>query len=1094
MPKSGYSDALRKELEAVDTTAKLYVELHTVPRSHVRRRRSQWLEADDHSAFIKPIDGSITLPGTDTVFAQNTTTNGAAITDLDNASPFKVCRIRWSGNENRNTHVSKVTARLEPDQDGISGKDVDAWICQPFAVVQDRGASVRIVPLAEPVRVTAGAAIANVDFSWGGTSWAPMQTLPENTDILGNPTGATPIPITYIFIWAIDAEGNAATNVGWEVNGATNTATLASGTTIEQHTLSLDDPDLGLYADAGATAGVPWIQLTRAENYATTTLAFTGGGDATRIAGTLSPLTNILAKAGYSSTNTIVTLDRATLTGTLVAGDLFQFAGTSTELVVAATTTASGNEIVVTTVSAIGNTIASGTAATIGRGFLLNGAPTNAVTFRVQADTPDDSSLTAQVLADDGSTWVTFTDGQTTDDFTNVSARRGYDMRAIFTPSTDGDFIPTLRFLGVEERAIDDITDVAKVDGGDVKVEPIAYLQASVGELLISAYRDGERDFNSVIERLVSSNHIGTMEVHLYYGSSHLDRADWLHIDTYFVDDIEPGHSDTVTLRCLTVLGDLYGDVPKYDSAAGTRSPYVVANQSLATVWSAILEDQLEVPDRHRGADLTNDLSTNTVSRTIDGEQPIDGKDLLEQIAFLGGGAVISSQGGITFADFFQEAGCLHRFDRANILPLGIRPGFSERVPELFVPYQYDANARQFAKEVYIVHANSLVNLGAPKTRRSRFPDGVAKWIDTEAVAEAAGARIVETMGTGLIWWEFVSTEPHPWLQLGDCVAVETDQFIARDPNAGRALKGQLYGVGRIVYMNPRGTRFGVWIQSYSDISGTPSGVTTSIGEPAIGRLSKDAKVEDTNATTKVNRHVERHEAGDGDAVTFDNDYEDTPIFEWAPVNARIFTSTMTTTLSHFMVVQAENPTPSGFTALAVVKTGISYSAITDGWSTTQNAASPENTTNTMAADGDVLYSNLEDATNTATLYECYYNIDATGMDPANTVTVQLWYNDGAGSTTWTLAATRVHDYTHNLTNQKLSATLALGANYDLRLRIVYALDPDADPLNPKRATVTAKTESTSPAGVEYQKPTGGTEYSMTPAAENQIMWTVREG
>lgn len=78
----------------------------------------------------------------------------------------------------------------------------------------------------------------------------------------------------------------------------------------------------------------------------------------------LSHTTSVLTRLSYTAAATVVTLDRATLTGTLAKGDLFTLAGNSRQFVVTAAVTAGSNRIAVGFKPALGATVASGVAAT----------------------------------------------------------------------------------------------------------------------------------------------------------------------------------------------------------------------------------------------------------------------------------------------------------------------------------------------------------------------------------------------------------------------------------------------------------------------------------------------------------------------------------------------------------------------------------------------------------------------------------------------------------------------------------------------------------------------------------------------------------
>jgi hypothetical protein len=74
----------------------------------------------------------------------------------------------------------------------------------------------------------------------------------------------------------------------------------------------------------------------------------------------LNVVTSVLTKAAYTAGATTVTLDRATLTGQLYKGALFNIAGNNRDFVVTATTTAASNAIAVAVDPALGAAVASG--------------------------------------------------------------------------------------------------------------------------------------------------------------------------------------------------------------------------------------------------------------------------------------------------------------------------------------------------------------------------------------------------------------------------------------------------------------------------------------------------------------------------------------------------------------------------------------------------------------------------------------------------------------------------------------------------------------------------------------------------------------
>ncbi len=254
-------------------------------------------------------------------------------------------------------------------------------------------------------------------------------------------------------------------------------------------------------------------------------------------------------------------------------------------------------------------------------------------------------------------------------------------------------------------------------------------------------------------------------------------------------------------------------------------------------------------------------------------------------------------------------------------------------------------------------------------------------------------------------------------------------------------------------------------------------------------QIENVTRIVDGSGNFVPNRHRESVQGRDGDSVTFALAFEHPPGMWFVPQVGLSYRSA-DTGADQVLDMAAENLTVTGFDLRAKIISGATASAIVDGFSSAQNTGAPENGTVSLTAEGDVAYSNLEDANTTSTTYEVFYDIDATGMGGSNLVTVEIWTNNSATSTTWTLRASRTYDNISNLTDEKLSFTVALGVNYDLRLRITYFSAPGGS-----TATVTALGENSTPEeGVQYNKVTGGTALSMTPNTGDRVQWTAQEG
>jgi len=116
---------------------------------------------------------------------------------------------------------------------------------------------------------------------------------------------------------------------------------------------------------------------------------------------------------------------------------------------------------------------------------------------------------------------------------------------------------------------------------------------------------------------------------------------------------------------------------------------------------------------------------------------------------------------------------------------------------------------------------------------------------------------------------------------------------------------------------------------------------------------------------------------------------------------------------------------------------GVTLVPQVDGWSASQNAAAPENGVSLITTPSEA-FSNLEDANARTTTYTVTYdiqNLDGLEMSRID-ATVDIYVNDGPGSTNWTLVATKTYftdQGTVSLLNEQLSFGVALDADWDLR-------------------------------------------------------------
>lgn len=225
---------------------------------------------------------------------------------------------------------------------------------------------------------------------------------------------------------------------------------------------------------------------------------------------------------------------------------------------------------------------------------------------------------------------------------------------------------------------------------------------------------------------------------------------------------------------------------------------------------------------------------------------------------FAAGGATIASQGlvkwvPICVGDVVTHADGKKGFQITNVSSprvtftegevqwLQVGPGFAERVPEYYVPYDWPHPTPgtdpskinfKFKFEHRAFNGPALVNLGVGRaaSQPTVLDTDSAQWIvsdggpedkRTSSLALRIAARQATLLGTGMMLWRFRSTYAYPELECGDCVAVPTDRFVALNPLGGGAIVGKYWAHAVIVETSTDHRTFGVWIRQWSDLSPT---------------------------------------------------------------------------------------------------------------------------------------------------------------------------------------------------------------------------------------------------------------------------------
>lgn len=469
----------------------------------------------------------------------------------------------------------------------------------------------------------------------------------------------------------------------------------------------------------------------------------------------------------------------------------------------------------------------------------LGATPTETVEFAAVAGVPDGCGSVFEVRNDADSAWLPFTDGQTAAEV-GVSQREEYKVRWRASPNATNDATPTLWEIGVRDVKKVWLSDLIKSIRARWAIPDVAELVPNIPEFEIVLIKNGEQDFNDRVTKLLSTNTIGSLAFRFWRGDPARPRAEWLHKDdAALLDDYDPTAAD-VTILAHSPLVFVNGALPVYNTTTQKREPLQLANKTPKQVYAEIVNNQLapDIPARYRGEGLIDESCL--ISQTL---QDSDGLTELNAIHHVAGCVLSTCAGKLKSFPMFGPGAVQVLFPSQKIRWRSTAPGLRQRVPRFFAKYGYESATGEYAGETRLISGNDIFATNLKPSRIDAVTDlrdDVCRWVPGEELAKRIGKRRVDTLGAGMLVWSFTSSEPHPELEFGDVVAVETDRFFARDPSqvSQRTLKGALWAICRVIEHDIEGKEFGVWIQSYTDIfSGSDAATRTGFG-PAQPILS----------------------------------------------------------------------------------------------------------------------------------------------------------------------------------------------------------------------------------------------------------------
>jgi hypothetical protein len=824
--------ALQNALLRADPDASVIVEAIRVVREDVKDVPDDWSAADSPLTGIQVLaDGGAKLLGTRETAADGGTSNtDEVITDLDAATPHFAVEVEWGNvGDLSDREIDRLIARLDPDLAG-TGVTVTEWRAQLFRLAEVTNpdaitAEWTLQPISARIDVAhaGGTSPSDVtfDFRSRGVSSAVRIGPPPKMTQAGESLATAVSQRTYVFIWAVAGEGEAATNVAW----------LGDSAQAEKSGVSYTSRHVQLAAIAEESAE---------QNGST-----------------------------YSRTVEIgmpnFTLEEITFTEQTIS-----FTG-------------AGNRLD------------------------LGASPTDEVEIVASGQTPGGSSLTFEIAVPASGSWVEVFDGDVigvdnTDeggaDLSGFTPAETYDARVTLTPDNAS---PIVRRFGVRERERTDLTEIAVLRSYAVAVDPVD-LHAEIGQASIEIIKDGITDYRDFFTTLFAENWIGQIEFRAWLGSPNLARHAWMLLDSFLVEDQTSQRASGI-VPCVNVLAYLRGIVPL--DVAGEREPKEYANELISTARDDLLTGQLEIPGRHIGpgaVDVTIDTDGDGVldasARVTKRIMEVDGKQEVTALDYLTGGVTIASQGRLKWVRLHHDPAVGPAPHPVAIIPLeeasvdAVSPGYSERVAEFYVPWGWsdaqDQGGGAYAGEVRAFHTQAISKLGITQVRQGivpRLDDHVAQWIPQSGttgggdpvagLAELIAKRQVASLGMGMITLTVTSTVPHPELEIGDVVAVQTDRFVGRRPTDDRALRGMLWLIGPVVAVHDAmGQRLTIWIRNYEDIL-PGSAAITRIGY-AFPRILEAIPVWDIDGAATLRVRANKPDSGSvrlaADASGFPNE------------------------------------------------------------------------------------------------------------------------------------------------------------------------------------------------------------------------------
>lgn len=242
--RAGWSEELARHVRANPRDARLIAEAITVQAEDIRQRADQWADRDAGSGVTVNTDGSVVLTGTLNTILDQTAFNQDQ-TDVDRAAPHFVAALEWDESVNSDFELERVTVHVNPDVSGIGPVDVAQWKMQIHALAEynlNLPPEIATVPVSGPLTVdNPGASAGDLLFDFSGLGVLPAKVPPVFTGRGNIDPQDERRRTAYVFLWAIDENGDAAENAGWSLDNTQGSAAGVGVTLTRSQLVQLDD-------------------------------------------------------------------------------------------------------------------------------------------------------------------------------------------------------------------------------------------------------------------------------------------------------------------------------------------------------------------------------------------------------------------------------------------------------------------------------------------------------------------------------------------------------------------------------------------------------------------------------------------------------------------------------------------------------------------------------------------------------------------------------------------------------------------------------------------------------------------------------------